>query len=72
MQTTGLGDDVVPIYIGDDDTDEDAFAAIRDDGIAVVVGDDDHRETSAHFRLANTEEVRLFLCQLNDRDEEAT
>ncbi|MDQ3932518.1 MAG: trehalose-phosphatase [Actinomycetota bacterium] len=66
LETLGLDrDDVVPLYVGDDVTDEDAFEAIRERGIAVVVqGEDDERATSAHYSLAHTDEVRRFLEQL--------
>jgi trehalose-phosphatase len=39
------GDDVIPIYMGDDVTDEDAFRALRDRGIGVFVGDKTNPET---------------------------
>jgi alpha,alpha-trehalase len=66
MAVLGLDrEDVVPIYVGDDATDEDAFRAIRDRGIGVVVrGEDDSRTTSAHYSLADTEAVRLFLEEI--------
>ncbi|MFN2556323.1 MAG: trehalose-phosphatase [Nitriliruptorales bacterium] len=66
LETLGLDrDDVVPLYVGDDVTDEDAFEAIRDRGIAIVVrGEDDERQTSAQYSLADTDEVRRFLEQL--------
>jgi len=51
---------VVPLYIGDDTTDEDAFRAIRDRGIGIVVGDEE-RKTAACYRLQDTDEVRAFL-----------
>lgn len=58
-------DDVVPMYLGDDVTDEDAFRAIEDDGIGLVVrGEDDHRATAADYAFADTGEVRLFLEEL--------
>lgn len=56
------GDDIVPLYVGDDLTDEDAFRTIAEHGIGVVVrGEDDARETSARYSLADTDEVRRFL-----------
>lgn len=66
LEALGLErDDVVPLYVGDDLTDEDAFAAIRERGVAVVVrGEDDERPTSAHYALADTDEVNDFLEQL--------
>ena len=46
---------VLPIYVGDDLTDEDAFDAIRLNGIGVVVrhDEDGDRPTSAQFTLNN-------------------
>ena len=52
--------DVMPLFIGDDVTDEDAFRAIRDRGIGIVVGDDE-RPTAAHYALHDPGEVRAFL-----------
>jgi trehalose 6-phosphate phosphatase len=59
----GLGDaDVVPVYVGDDETDEDAFRAIRDRGIGIVVGDaEDERPTAATYRIGTPDEVRHLL-----------
>ena len=52
--------EVLPIYIGDDLTDEDAFREIQDYGIGILVRDED-RMTAAHYALENTEEVLRFL-----------
>ena len=58
-------DDVIPMYLGDDVTDEDAFRAIDDDGIGLVVrGEDDQRPTAADYAFADTEEVRVFVEEL--------
>lgn len=54
---------IVPIYIGDDLTDENAFAALRDKGISILVGDHG-RETKAQYSLRDTEEVKTFLTQI--------
>jgi alpha,alpha-trehalase len=54
---------VVPLYIGDDTTDEDAFRAISDRGVAVVVGGE-KRQTTAHYMLRDPEEVARFLREL--------
>jgi trehalose-phosphatase len=51
--------DALPIYVGDDTTDEDAFAVMRDDGIAVKVGTG--TETAARYSLEDPAEVRKFL-----------
>lgn len=57
--------DVVPIYIGDDTTDEDAFAVVTDRGIAVVVrGEDDDRDTLADYAADDPADARRFLRQL--------
>ncbi|KAK4535168.1 hypothetical protein CDCA_CDCA04G1193 [Cyanidium caldarium] len=53
---------VVPIYIGDDVTDEDALkVVIQRGGFGVIVTDDDERETHATMRLRDTSEVLRFL-----------
>lgn len=62
-------DKVVPIYIGDDITDEDAFKAILSEGIGIIVGKED-RETYADYRLENTEDVKELLRRLNGKEEE--
>ncbi len=54
---------VVPIYIGDDITDEDAFRAFARRGITLVVGKE-QRLTSAKYRLESVEEVQEFLDRL--------
>jgi len=62
-------DDVVPLYLGDDVTDEDAFEAIVDRGIGIFVSAADDpevagRTTAADYILHATEEVRQFLDTL--------
>ena len=50
----------VPVAIGDDVTDEDAFAAANAmNGISVLVGE--REDTTAKYRLANTAAVRTWL-----------
>lgn len=58
--------EVVPLYIGDDLTDEDAFRAIAGQGIGVLVSEEP-RETAAEYRLRDTEEVRELLERLAER-----
>lgn len=55
----------LPLYIGDDTTDEDAFQALADDGLTVKVGRPP-LETVAQFRVADSEDARSFLSWLAD------
>ncbi len=52
--------DIVPLYVGDDLTDEDAFRALLDVGVTVLVGDHG-APTTAGFRLADPAEVYQLL-----------
>ncbi|MEF8823377.1 MAG: trehalose-phosphatase [Desulfohalobiaceae bacterium] len=54
---------VVPIYIGDDVTDENAFHALSKRGITLVVANES-RPTEAKYRLESVGEVRDFLSML--------
>ncbi len=54
---------VVPIYIGDDTTDEDAFKVLEQKGVSIVVGNES-RITSAKYRLESVDEVENFLHML--------
>jgi alpha,alpha-trehalase len=60
---------VLPIYLGDDLTDEDAFDAVRSDGIGMVVrhSEDGDRPTAARFAVEGPDEVRGLLERLADR-----
>jgi trehalose 6-phosphate phosphatase len=57
---------LLPIYLGDDITDEDAFDAVHDDGVAILVrhSDDGDRATAAQFALDNPDRVREFTGRL--------
>lgn len=62
-------DDVIPIYVGDDVTDEDAFRALEGRGLGIFVGRADdpevgERTTAADFILGTVEEVATFLDSL--------
>ncbi len=63
LEVLGLTtEDVLPVYIGDDETDEDAFRVARHRGLAIVVrGEDDSRATAAQYALSDPDEVRMFL-----------
>lgn len=52
--------DVVPLYIGDDITDEDAFATLQGRGIGIMVGEHDEK-TAAEYSLEDVEDVMAFL-----------
>lgn len=58
---SGRGKPVLPVYIGDDTTDEDAFAALGNKGITVFVGRP--RRTKAAYFLKGHREVVRFLGQ---------
>lgn len=55
--------DILPMYIGDDLTDEDALREIKHRGIGILVRDEE-RKTHAGYILEDTCEVRLFLQKL--------
>jgi len=56
-----LGGSVLPVYAGNDGTDEPAFAALAD-GVTIRVGPD--RLSHARFRLSNPADLRRFLEKL--------
>ena len=56
--------DIIPLYIGDDVTDEDAFAVLKDRGVGILVAETP-RETQANWSLRNTAEVEKFLQLLS-------
>lgn len=65
LETLGLGGTgTLPVYIGDDVTDEDAFEALRERGIGIVV-QEEARPTAASFALKDTEEVGRLLAMLS-------
>ena len=65
LQHVGSGP-LVPIYLGDDITDEDAFDAVRHDGVPIVVrhSDDGDRATAALFALDSPARVSEFTERL--------
>lgn len=56
-------EECLPMYIGDDTTDEDVFRAIAPDGIGIHVGSD---ETAATYRVDDVAEVTTLLEWLVD------
>lgn len=57
------GAGVLPVYVGDDVTDEDAFVALAGLGEGVLVSER-ARETAATHRLRDPDEARRFLARL--------
>jgi len=56
----------LPIYIGDDRTDEDAFLALKKGGVAILVSEQP-QVTAANYCLSGPEEVERFLGELITR-----
>ncbi len=53
-------EEYLPLYVGDDVTDEDAFRTLSDNGIGIIVGQ--HSLLSAaNYRLENVDEVDAFI-----------
>lgn len=69
LDVLGLdGPDHIPIFVGDDVTDEDAFKALQADGVGIVVAgredEDQGRRTAAAFRVEDPVEVLELLRRL--------
>ncbi len=72
LEALGLAEpEVLPFYIGDDVTDEDAFRALEERGIGIVVREGGG-PTAARFALRNPAEVRRFLEMLASELERRT
>lgn len=63
----GAHPDTLPVYIGDDDTDEDAFRVLADRGFGIKVGPTD-AVTLATGRLPDCEAVRDMLVHWSTRE----
>lgn len=67
MQTLNMSPaQFIPIYIGDDVTDEDAFRELENEGIGILVAEED-QPTGAAYRLENPAAVERFLNRLGDK-----
>lgn len=58
------GNDILPIYIGDDVTDEDAFKVLNSKGLSVFVGKPGN--SKANYYLKNPREVIRFLRSISE------
>jgi trehalose 6-phosphate phosphatase len=56
---------LLAIYVGDDDTDEDAFRVLAATGIGIVVGSE-RQHSAAHYYAASVEEVERLLRGLRE------
>ena len=64
LETLGLEQpEVLPLYVGDDVTDEDAFRALRQRGVGIVVSELP-RPTAARYALKSPAEVERFLRKI--------
>jgi trehalose-phosphatase len=67
LETLGLeARNALPIYIGDDRTDEDAFRVLEQRGIGILVSEQ-LPPTAARYSLKNPPEVEEFLAALAAR-----
>ncbi len=63
--------DMLPIYIGDDFTDEDAFRVLQSRGLGILVGE--HGEdTAAFYTLDSVQEVQQFLNEVIENLEDSS
>jgi trehalose 6-phosphate phosphatase len=56
-------DEIIPVFIGDDLTDEDAFESLKGKGIGILVGGHG-KPTAAAYSLKNVFQVRAFFDRL--------
>ena len=64
LETLGLEQpEVLPLYIGDDRTDEDAFRVLQQRGVGIIVTEE-LRPTAARYALQGPAEVERFLREL--------
>lgn len=60
-----VGKRVLPIYVGDDVTDESSFKALKDRGLTVKVVDDPYEASAAQYYVWSPKDVLEFLQRLH-------
>ena len=63
LKAVSKSNKIMPFYIGDDTTDENAFSALKNKGITVFVGTP--KKTKANYYLKNINEVKMLLKKIN-------
>jgi trehalose-phosphatase len=66
MGAIKLPENVLPIYVGDDRTDEDAFLALKDRGGVTILVSERVRKSNAKYFLKDVSDVRKFFKRLLD------
>jgi len=60
------GPEVLPIYVGDDVTDEDAFRTVRGRGLGILVSDRPPQPSAALYQVRDTDQVAELLRHLTE------
>lgn len=58
---------IIPIFIGDDTTDEEAFVGLKDKGLCIRVANDTNLNTHAHYYLSDPNEVKQFISLISNK-----
>jgi trehalose 6-phosphate phosphatase len=61
------GGNALPVFVGDDLTDEDAFAVVNESGVSIAVRGEDERTSLAQYGLDDPEQAGEFLGYLAKR-----